>query len=246
VSGVHDRIREFWDRDSETYDATVSHAASAPVEAATWRAALSRHLPPPGASVLDVGAGTGAMSLLAAELGYRVTALDLSPGMVEKARGKAKERGLEIEFLVGSAGEPPPGPFDAVMERHVLWTTPDPVGTLKAWREVAPGGRLVLFEGIHGRTGLAERVREALTEAVRGLLGVPPDHHAEYPQEVLATLPLARLPSPAPLVNAVSDAGWRRIRLERLRDVEWARRMAAPWPLGRLESVPLFALVADA
>jgi hypothetical protein len=34
--------------------------------------------------------------------------------------------------------------------------------------------------------------------------------------------------------------------MERLRDVEWARRMAAPWPLGWLETVPQFAIVADA
>ena len=51
MTDVHDRIRDFWDRDSDTYDRTASHAASDPVEAAAWRAALSRHLPEPGASV---------------------------------------------------------------------------------------------------------------------------------------------------------------------------------------------------
>jgi hypothetical protein len=43
---VHDQLRGFWDRDAKTYDRSASHAASDPVEAAAWRAALLRHLPP--------------------------------------------------------------------------------------------------------------------------------------------------------------------------------------------------------
>ena len=34
---VHDRIRDYWDRDSDTYDETRSHAISDPLEAAAWR-----------------------------------------------------------------------------------------------------------------------------------------------------------------------------------------------------------------
>src|SRR5262245_66165156 len=92
---VHDRIREYWDEDAHTYDETRSHAISDTLEAAAWRQALTDALPEPGSTVLDVGAGTGALSLLAAELGYRVTALDLSPGMLGRAELKAKERGLD-------------------------------------------------------------------------------------------------------------------------------------------------------
>ena len=42
--------------------------------------------------MLDAGAGTGALSLLAAELGYVVTALDLSEGMLSKARERRRRR----------------------------------------------------------------------------------------------------------------------------------------------------------
>ncbi|MGH2650812.1 MAG: SAM-dependent methyltransferase, partial [Actinomycetota bacterium] len=71
MAEVHDRIRDWWDRDAGTYDRSASHAMTDPVEAAAWRAALQRLLPDPPARVLDVGAGTGALSLLAAELGHR-------------------------------------------------------------------------------------------------------------------------------------------------------------------------------
>ncbi len=245
MADVHDSIRAFWDAEAHTYDGTKSHAVSDPLEAAAWRQALHEALPAPGARVLDAGAGTGALSLLAAELGYRVTALDLSPGMLGKAEAKAEERGLgdRMRFVVGGATEPPGGPFDAVMERHVLWTIPDPVNALRAWREVA--GRLVLFEGVWGQTGLSRRAADLAAEGIRKLIRTPPDHHAPYPEEVLAALPLARLPTPVPLIHAVHEAGWRAVRIRRLRDVEWAARLHEPWPLGWLEQRPRYALVAE-
>lgn len=248
MSDLHGRIRDYWDADARTYDESPSHAASNPVEAAAWRAALELAMPASPARVLDVGAGTGAMALLAAELGHRVTALDLSSAMLEKAGAKASERGLELTLVVGSSTKPPSGPFDAVIERHVMWTTPDPVEALTAWREVTePGGRLVLFEGAWGREDLLRRARSAAAEGLRRLLAVPHDHHAPYDEALLAALPLARMPTPAPLVEAVHEAGWRRVRIRRLRDVEWARREMAPSRLlGWLESVAHFVLIADA
>lgn len=243
MADVDDRIREFWDRDASTYDATKSHAISDRLEAAMWRQALREALPEPGTRVLDVGAGTGALSLLAAELGYTVTALDLSPGMLAHAERKANERGLEVTFVVGSAVEPPPGPFDAVMERHVLWTTTDPVAVLNAWREVA--GRLVLFEGVWGSADLGQRLKDRAADLLRKLLRTPPDHHAPYPADVLAQLPLASVPSPVPLIEAAREAGWRAIRIKRLRDVEWAAKLHEGWPLGWLEHRPRFTLVAE-
>jgi ubiquinone/menaquinone biosynthesis C-methylase UbiE len=245
MSSVDDRIREFWDRDAGTYDATTSHAISDLLEATMWRQALREALPEPPATVLDAGAGTGALSLLAAELGYEVTALDLSAGMLSHAERKAKEQGLgeRLSFVVGSAAEPPAGPFDAVMERHVLWTTTDPVAVLRSWREVAH--RLVLFEGVWGSRDLGQRIKDGAAELLRRAMRTPPDHHAPYPEEVLAQLPLARVPSPVPLVEAAREAGWRAIRIKRLRDVEWAARLHEPWPLGWLEQRPRYTLVAE-
>ncbi|WP_307631157.1 class I SAM-dependent methyltransferase [Streptomyces turgidiscabies] len=114
-------------------------------------ALLRSWLPDRPADVLDLGCGTGSVSLLAAEQGHRVTGVDLSPAMVEQARGKLA--GRDAVFLVGDAGAPPVGEerFDVVLVRHVLWTLPDPARVLRHWRGLLrDGGRMVLVEGVWG------------------------------------------------------------------------------------------------
>jgi hypothetical protein len=112
------------------------------------------------------------------------------------------------------------------------------------WKEVSR--RLVLFEGVWGETDLRRRLKDLLADGLRRIMAVPDDHHAPYPEDVLAELPLARLPSPLPLIDAVYEAGWSAVRIKRLRDVEWAAKLHEPWPLGSLESRPRYTLVADA
>jgi len=244
---LHARLARWWDDDADTYDSSASHAGTDPVEQAAWRAAVLRALPPAPASVLDAGAGTGTLSLLAAELGYTVTSLDLSPRMLARAEQKAAERGLSLTTVVGPATEPPEGPFDAVVARHLVWTLPDPVAALTAWHAVAPEGRLVLFEGLWADPSTMGRARREVTRALRSATGAHAhDHHGEYDPDVTASLPLASQTTPQPMLAAVEEAGWRRIRIERLPDVEWARRLAEPPVIGALAGRPQFAITADA
>ena len=244
---LRDRIRVWWDDDALAYDAAPGHSLSDPVEAAVWRAALAALLPPAPSRVLDVGAGTGSISLLGAELGHEVTALDLSGSMLGRAKEKAAARSLAIDFVVGPAEEPPAGPFDVVMARHLLWTLPEPVEALAAWRRSAhAGGRLVLFERSWGGEGLLAGARHATALWIDRARGTGGDHHGPYPAEVIGRLPLQGATSPAPFVAAVREAGWTRVRLVRLRDVEWAAELRAPWPMGWLRRRPRYAIVADA
>lgn len=51
--------------------------------------------------ILDVGCGSGEHALLAAANGFEVTGLDVSQLAIERARAKARQRGLSVDFLVG-------------------------------------------------------------------------------------------------------------------------------------------------
>jgi SAM-dependent methyltransferase len=242
--GFHDEIRRYWDEDSATYDNAPGHRPTAPAEQAAWATALARLLPPPPARVLDVGAGTGFLSLMAARLGHKVTALDISPGMLAKLRVSAEAGGFDVEIVEGRAEEPPAGPFDAVMERHLMWTLRDPVATLKAWRASAPLGRLILVEGTWGRTDAVESARQAARRAVRKVRGTARDHHASYPTGVAAALPLGAGTNPSDLVDIVTKSGWPDPWIERLHDVEWTARVSLPMPERLLGVAPRFVVTA--
>src|SRR5437764_14571176 len=90
---LHGSIRDWWDADAHHYDRSVGHAISDPVEAAAWRAELRRLLQTLPSRVLDVGAGTGSLSLLAAGIGYQVQACHLSAGMIVRACVTTEGRG---------------------------------------------------------------------------------------------------------------------------------------------------------
>jgi len=244
---VLDEIRGWWDDDAATYDNAPGHRPRTSAEWAAWSAALARLLPPLPARVLDCGAGTGFLSLIAARLGYQVTAIDLSAQMLTRLQHAAAIAGVKIETVEGPADQVPAGHFEAVMERHLVWTLPDPRAVLRVWRgAVGTSGRLILVGGLWGSADPVERCRAQLREWFRQLQGRPANHHGEYPAEVRALLPLAGGTHPSVLADLVETAGWRAPRLERLRDVEWATTLALS-PLERLLGVtPRFAIVADA
>ncbi|NEB02166.1 class I SAM-dependent methyltransferase [Streptomyces sp. SID13726] len=158
-----------WDAAAASFDEEPDHGLRDPEVRGAWAARLREWLPERGADVLDLGCGTGSLSLLAAEQGHRVTGVDLSPAMVELAR--AKLAGRDAVFLVGDAAVPPVGEqrFDVVLGRHVLWALRDPGRVLRRWWGLLrPGGRMVLVEGVWGVVGISAEVVSGLVEPLGG------------------------------------------------------------------------------
>jgi SAM-dependent methyltransferase len=140
-----------WEALAATFDDEPDHGLRDPHVRGAWAERLRGWLPGQAADVLDLGCGTGSLSLLASEQGHRVTGVDRSPAMVGLAR--AKLAGRDAVFLVGDAADPPVGAerYDAVLVRHVLWALPDPGRALRHWLVLLrPAGRLVLVEGVWG------------------------------------------------------------------------------------------------
>lgn len=105
----------------------------------------------PADQILDVGCGTGSLSLLAAEQlgpGGRIVGIDAAPRMIRIACRKAAPRGLAADFATGVAEalQLPEAVFDCVVNSmflHHLDTELKELALTEMYRVLKPGGRLV-------------------------------------------------------------------------------------------------------
>lgn len=76
----------------------------------------------PGARILELGCGTGALSCMLAQRGFEVVGIDISESAISFARSVAAERGLRVQFHVAEActWNAPAGAFDVVIDAHLL------------------------------------------------------------------------------------------------------------------------------
>lgn len=171
-------IDRYWTGRADAYDAHQVRQLRIPEIRQGWTTVWTRALPAPPARVLDVGTGTGHVSLLLAGLGYDVTGIDLAAGMLAKAREKAAALPNPPDLRLDDAVAPdfPAGSFDVVASRYVLWTLRTPLDALRNWRGLLrPGGLLAAVDstwfpdGIEG-TAVGESMGELYDRDVRALL----------------------------------------------------------------------------
>jgi ubiquinone/menaquinone biosynthesis C-methylase UbiE len=100
-----------------------------------------------GDRVLDVGTASGNTALSAARRRAKVTAIDLVPSLLERARQRASADGLAVDFQEGDAMALafPNASFDVVMSTFGAIFAPDPVRTAAEMARVCrPGGKIAL------------------------------------------------------------------------------------------------------
>lgn len=147
------RLREarlYWDNAAASFDHEPDHGMEDPQVLRAWTELLKSWLPAYRATILDVGCGTGSLSVILARLGHTVTGIDVSPAMLARAQAKANVYGQTIAFHVMDAATPQfaPQSFDIIVCRHVVWALPEPAQVLQRWVSLLkPQGRLVLIEG---------------------------------------------------------------------------------------------------
>jgi len=114
-----------------------------------------------GQKVLDVGCGTGRHTLALARAGARVTALDQSTEMLDRAR--VKLHGHEVQWMLHSLPEPlpfPRGSFALVVAGLVAEHVADLASFLRELaRVMRPGGRCLLSALHPDRTAQGQRAR---------------------------------------------------------------------------------------
>ncbi len=200
-----DAVRARFDRIAPVYDA-MNRVMTAGLDR-RWRRLAAEQAVRPGDRVLDACCGTGDLAVAAARAGGKVTGLDFSAAMLERARRKAPE----LEWVQGDATAMPfeDGGFDAVTIGFGIRNVPDLEQGLRELRRVLrPGGRLAVLEITRPR-GLLRPFFRLWFDGIVPLLGKVLPGGAAY---TYLPASVRRFPGPDDLADAIERARFENVR----------------------------------
>jgi ubiquinone/menaquinone biosynthesis C-methylase UbiE len=167
-----------WDLVSSAYAEEV-----VPLFEAFSREALRLVAPPAGSRIIDVACGPGTLSVLAAQAGHRVDAIDFSSQMIDKLAPRIGALPITAQVADGQALPFADATFDAGFSMFGLMFFPDRAkGFAELRRVLRPGAKALVsswpsMEHIAVFAAMFGAIREAMHKA----LGSPPPLQAEGP-----------------------------------------------------------------
>jgi ubiquinone/menaquinone biosynthesis C-methylase UbiE len=235
ITGEREQVAEAWDGVAAGYEEVVTPMVLPLAEEALGRIGLR-----PGVRLLDVAAGTGALSIPAARLGAQVVATDISPAMTERFQARARAEGLanvEGRVMDAHALDFDDATFDVVASQAGISLLPDlGRGLREMVRVTKPGGRvLVVAFGPPQKAEFLTFFLAALKATIPGFAGPPSDPPP----------PQFQLADPATFRERLVEAGLKDVSMESLTFATTFRSAAHLWDLV-MGSNPIGpAMVAD-
>lgn len=209
---IQTNITRYWDGRARIYDAHQQRDDRLDADQAVWTRVLVQALQGDLTDVLDLGTGSGYLAFLLADLGYTVTATDLSEGMLDVAEDHAQQRAVKNQtnprFALGDAITPAfeTDSFDAITNRYVMWTLRDPLTALFNWkRALRPGGQLIIIDAPWFPNGIEANTTEGFAE--------------HYGGTVSQSLPLAQARSIEDTLAIIRQAGFQHVTSAPLTEV---------------------------
>lgn len=245
--------REYWTQRAPSYS-EVNREELATRQRALWKQVLTGQIAarfpmrrPDSLRVLEIGTGPGFFAILLAEAGYRVTAIDLTPSMLDEARANAGPLAARIDFreMNAEALAFEDGSFDVVLSRNVTWNLPHPETAYGEWtRVLRPGGLLLNFDANWYHYLFDESARQAYDrDRENSRAGQVADlnvgENFDRMEDIARRVPLSRIQRPAWDIDTLSRLGldceadtgiWQRV---------WSRREKIS-----LSSTPMFMIRA--
>ncbi len=160
--------RERYQRNARFYDWMGS---SMEKRHAPWREQLWRMII--GPSVLEVGVGTGRNMPYYPE-GVEVTAIDLTPGMLDRAKARAQALGKPVQLNLGDVQRLnyADQTFDSVVATCVFCSVPNPVLGLQEIRRVLkPGGTVLLLEHMRSENPVVGKIMDWINPLIVPMMG---------------------------------------------------------------------------
>ncbi|MCK9325621.1 MAG: class I SAM-dependent methyltransferase [Bacteroidales bacterium] len=230
---IKSEISVKWDTEAEYYDTYVSHGVQTESEKKLWTEAFNYVLPQDSRlRILDVGCGTGAMGIILSGTGHDVTGIDLSEKMMDEGRKKAETLRLPMIFQNGDAENPPfeEESFDVVINRHLLWTLPNPDTAIANWyRVLKPGGVLIVIDGQWDDGTLGTQIRRSLSRKIAGIVEKHPHGQTGYTDDIKEALPnIGGLPE-GTAVEYISSAGFSDVCSRDLMGIRKNQHNRLPW-----------------
>ena len=199
-----EQTRDAWNGVAEGYDEFVTPLVMPLAEQVLGRINLG-----PGMRLLDVAAGTGALSLLAAGLGAKVVATDIAPAMIERLDARARAQGLsnlEARAMDGLGLELEDDTFDVSASQLGVTVIPDlKRGLREMVRVTKPGGKVLIAAlGPPQKAEFFGVFLAALKATVPGFTGPPTDPPP----------PQFQVADPATFRQRLAEAGLKDITVE--------------------------------
>ena len=168
---------------------------------------IARQFPeraPGSLRVLEVGTGPGFFAILLRELGYDVTAIDLTPAMLEEAKKNAGELADKICWMEMNAEalDFADGNFDVVLCRNLTWNLPHPDKAYSEWsRVLKPGGLLLNFDAnwyayLFDDEAQAAYDRDRVNSAEQGVWDQNVGENFDVMEDIARRVPLSNIRRP--------------------------------------------------
>ena len=167
--------------------------------------------------VLEIGTGPGFFAILLCELGFDVTAVDLTPAMLREAKENAGPLADKIRFLEMNAEELtfPDGSFDLVVSRNLTWNLPHPDRAYAEWaRVLKSGGMLLNFDAnwyafLFDASAQEAYERDRQNSAEQGVWDQNVGENFDVMDDIARRLPLSDIRRPAWDLELLENLGLR-------------------------------------
>lgn len=202
---VIESVNNYWNSPEcvQGYGAGHYHGLDQAQDEQIWTTLLTDAFGTEPAKALEIGSGTGYLSILLAKAGFDVVGIDQSENMLEAAKANATAAGVKVRFQNGIASEfeSELNTFDAAVARWVFWTLPNPLEVAQhIYSALKPGGKFMVFDGLWFKSFDDHNI-ETDTERSRRW-------DASYTDEVRSSLPLMFDGGPQQVEAILKEAGF--------------------------------------